>query len=108
MAQAVLALIQYRDEVSGSRGFISGKGTADIVTLFYLATKATRFPSAMSNVFVIYGANLLALKERTQRRKILTARHSTKKGGPRLMENLNSCDRCAPYLDRKRSACGVM
>jgi hypothetical protein len=33
MAQAVLASIQYRDEVSGSRGFISGKGTANTGTL---------------------------------------------------------------------------
>jgi hypothetical protein len=69
MTQAVLASIQYRDEFSGSRGLISGKGTANIGTLFYLATRATRFPSAMSNVFVRYGANMIALKERTQRRK---------------------------------------
>jgi hypothetical protein len=69
MAQAVLASIQYRDKVCGSRGFTSGKGTANIGTLFYLATKVTRFLSAMSNVFVRYGANLLALKLSTQRRK---------------------------------------
>jgi hypothetical protein len=69
MAQAVLASIQYRHKVSSSRCFISGKGTANIGTLFYLEIKATRFQSTMSNMFVRYGANLLALKERTQRRK---------------------------------------
>jgi hypothetical protein len=52
MAQTVLASIQYRDKFSGYRGFTTGKGTANIGTLLYLATKATRFPWAMSNVLL--------------------------------------------------------